>query len=376
MLIKSFDDLKVNILKQSLDTYLELSTKEKIIFLNQNGISLEKQYLAIYVANKHSGKINEIKNPFTGDSFLIEFDSKVQLKDGERILVTIKIGRKRNTVATPTNIFALHFIKSLESKTHYNEIGGMPVQTIKKNRAEIEKMRLEQKEHSHQLSLKKAKEREQQAQKLHKKIQKWKEPMNEEELNELKGLHFIDEYQCHYIQPYFPKRCWDNIDIFKYEISKFILKYKDLDKEIHEIYTQKLLQAIIEIAIKYELSKREIVLVPVPSSESRKLNAVSKSIQQIVSRVIIGYTFVDGTGTLVRKENISTSHLASSIQERPSFEDQLKTIRYNDKKLKCDSVVILIDDIITTGTTMKACEQILIRNGVKEVKKLVIGRTI
>ncbi|MGK7941984.1 MAG: ComF family protein [Crocosphaera sp.] len=47
-----------------------------------------------------------------------------------------------------------------------------------------------------------------------------------------------------------------------------------------------------------------------------------------------------------------------------------------NKSLIKEQKVILLDDVLTTGNTVKACQELLLEAGAKEVKIIVLGKTI
>jgi competence protein ComFC len=56
-------------------------------------------------------------------------------------------------------------------------------------------------------------------------------------------------------------------------------------------------------------------------------------------------------------------------------EENIKNIFYiNEKKLPDE--IILFDDVITTGSTLKECAKLLRKNGVKEIYSISLARVV
>ncbi len=74
---------------------------------------------------------------------------------------------------------------------------------------------------------------------------------------------------------------------------------------------------------------------------------------------------VDASATLRRMRDIRKA--AMSRGNRPTLEEHLETIAFTGHDLiGQDAVLVLLDDITTTGTIMKACTEILLKEGIRE----------
>ena len=79
--------------------------------------------------------------------------------------------------------------------------------------------------------------------------------------------------------------------------------------------------------------------------------------------------FKDGSQYLIRKEDIK----AQKEQGRRYKETHLNSISVNGNVL--DKKIILIDDITTSGSSLLACKEILLKKGAKEVICFAFGKS-
>ena len=81
---------------------------------------------------------------------------------------------------------------------------------------------------------------------------------------------------------------------------------------------------------------------------------------------------IDGSNVLYRKKVVTKSSL--NIEKR-SFSKQYESLSARDIDLIKGKNVLLIDDFYTTGSSMKACKQILLENGANKVYLFSLART-
>jgi len=79
----------------------------------------------------------------------------------------------------------------------------------------------------------------------------------------------------------------------------------------------------------------------------------------------------DGAGCLVRHTKIQK---LSAGGER-SMAVHLNSINVTQTEILAGRAVILMDDVMTTGTSLRACKQLLIEAGAESVQCLALGRT-
>ncbi|MFA7188985.1 MAG: phosphoribosyltransferase family protein [Sphaerochaetaceae bacterium] len=92
---------------------------------------------------------------------------------------------------------------------------------------------------------------------------------------------------------------------------------------------------------------------------------------QLAQRIAHEYRFIDATSCLQRMETVQKSHRGNDRSEQK----HLESIEICDVEKIADRPVLLLDDVVTTGSSLAACKQILLDNGAKDVECLALGRT-
>lgn len=84
---------------------------------------------------------------------------------------------------------------------------------------------------------------------------------------------------------------------------------------------------------------------------------------------------IDASSCLVRSETIIRQHKCKENSlNRLDVNRHLKTIRVKNESLINSKVVLLLDDIVTTGTSLMACKKLLLDAGASEVISLALGK--
>lgn len=192
----------------------------------------------------------------------------------------------------------------------------------------------------------------------------------------------------YYLHRYVPEKKLKSANEDEVEFHERILSYKDGDDgTIISSITNELMEAITFISNYKIRDKINIVLVAIPSSKvsNRKKATMRKSINIIekwYNSGIVEHNFGCDKKILNQKDlfkrviDVPTAHLGEG---RADCYQHVKSINC-DGECICDekTVYIVLDDITTSGASMKAGKQILINNGVKEenIYTLAIGATV
>jgi phosphoribosylpyrophosphate synthetase len=109
----------------------------------------------------------------------------------------------------------------------------------------------------------------------------------------------------------------------------------------------------------------EILIVMIPSHDPQ---ALPSGLSQLIQRLVTNNRINAGT-SLVRHT------LVPSLRGDRSIEKHLKSIKVMHRSVIENKTVLLLDDAVTTGNSMRACKKILMENGAAEVVCLTLGMT-
>ncbi len=176
---------------------------------------------------------------------------------------------------------------------------------------------------------------------------------------------FNNEFIIFYIDTYNPYRRGNNKRFRKKEDGN-ILRLKENEVEVIKEYSN--LFNLKLKNLKEVLNENEVVIISVPSSKAGKKNGINYVAESVAKE----NGFLDKSSNLIRFKDIHKL----SIGGKRDKEVHLESIKY--LKDQCDlsnKTIILMDDIITTGNSLIACREILIRYGAKQIIGLGIGKT-
>ena len=186
----------------------------------------------------------------------------------------------------------------------------------------------------------------------------------------------------YYLHDYIPTRRFNEFQECQNQLSRDIWSYKDGNIEQIERFANELIQAIT--IITNEINTNNIALVAVPPSKVGKYSPVVESIRLInnwsqmgIIERKFGYykNIADYSGLLTRVRDVRTSHEGS----RATYNDHINSIACARGKLShLWSTFIIIDDVVTKGTHMEACKDILLNHGAidRYIVRLAIAKTI
>ena len=121
----------------------------------------------------------------------------------------------------------------------------------------------------------------------------------------------------------------------------------------------------------YQKYLKNSVICVVPSSNKEKtMTGIIKFAEYLLKKSSL---FIDGIHLLNRSETIPAN---STSNQRASTEDHLRTINVERQDVIKNKTCFLIDDISTTGISLKACKSILKKSGATEVITMSLGQTV
>ena len=114
--------------------------------------------------------------------------------------------------------------------------------------------------------------------------------------------------------------------------------------------------------------EREILLIPIPISTTRRRERgynQSELLARAVSEHCPGLHLLYSPNLLLKTKE--THHQSKSKNRQERLKNLIDSFSVTDKDRIADKTVILIDDVITTGATMREAEKTLIKYGAKEI---------
>lgn len=114
---------------------------------------------------------------------------------------------------------------------------------------------------------------------------------------------------------------------------------------------------------------KDVTLCVVPSHQRSTTN---ESGIACLARRLANNGRIDKVDFLLRKETIDKLAHGGSRD----IKAQLDSIYTNDELSVSDEVVLIVDDVTTSGASLEACNQILMEHGAKRVAMLALGQSV
>ncbi len=165
-----------------------------------------------------------------------------------------------------------------------------------------------------------------------------------------------------YLKDYMPKNKKTSLDKDAVKHSEYILKYKKGDPLIIAFFVKILNNIIYNYFYFYDL------ILPVPPSNSY--------LDVYPNAIVCSYLSALGTiNTLERAIACYKGHKPGHIEDIESKKNDLMHISVINKYDFEYKNIIILDDIITTGTTFAHIKDALLRKGANSVTGLFLGKT-
>jgi hypoxanthine phosphoribosyltransferase len=170
--------------------------------------------------------------------------------------------------------------------------------------------------------------------------------------NDLPDLFYLGFYHPQYI---YYEDCYEDNEYFN-EYSNTILQLKKKEDHAINFFLQE---------FKRFLNNEELAIATVPPHTSTNS---SSGIRDVAKQLVKLYpNFSDAVFYLERFKDSNGNR---------TRDNHLRTIKVNNSSVIKDKKVILIDDVLTTGSSIEACKKLLLDAGAKQVKVIVLGKTI
>jgi competence protein ComFC len=147
------------------------------------------------------------------------------------------------------------------------------------------------------------------------------------------------------------------------------LKYKNT-RGLGAIFARHLYEYILEFfGDDYQLNKKlKIIVVPIPLTQTReRTRGYNQS--EIIARSIVAHdhdkVFIHDNASLGRKESdVRQSHTKNKKERERNIVDCFYAKKPENIKGK---IILLIDDVVTTGATLREARKVLLEAGAKKV---------
>jgi len=125
-----------------------------------------------------------------------------------------------------------------------------------------------------------------------------------------------------------------------------------------------------EIFKKFEITSENSIIVTVPLHKKKLLKRGFNQ-SDLLAQEISNYFKIPFVNLISRQKNTQTQIGLDRQARQKNVQDAFILNNYNSYKNK---KIILIDDVVTTGSTLKECAKILQKNGFEEIYGLVIAQ--
>jgi competence protein ComFC len=134
--------------------------------------------------------------------------------------------------------------------------------------------------------------------------------------------------------------------------------------------------ALYKELLKYVESKNidKLTLVPIPISNKRRKERGYNQCELLIDEVLrldVDNKFSADYGLLIRSKHIEKQTFKDKSQRIENTRDIFEVTKPADLLNKIR--LIIIDDVTTTGSTIREAREILLRNGYKEVEGMAVG---
>lgn len=165
-----------------------------------------------------------------------------------------------------------------------------------------------------------------------------------------------------YLYDYYPVGCEEHG-----EDSRAILRFKEGKEAEIERFANEIKEALISKAGNNQSFYKDVVVVIVPSHRCGEWSESLKRVAVTICKELDMLNYSSGLKRIMNHAKLSTGGDRSK-------ESHLKTIAFGKRDIVGKRVLIL-DDVTTTGNSIRACAEILKKAGAVKVGAVAIGKT-
>ena len=195
-------------------------------------------------------------------------------------------------------------------------------------------------------------------------------------------------WHVYYLYDYVKPDLYDKYDNESIERSKKIWAFKSFDDDAHEYFKKEIIQSIDRILtniIKGDVKSLGLAFVPPskvnkPSPMRRVIYEIKDSYEkgEIKLGPINNLKIYNYSNLLKREADVPTSHLE---KKRASYNDHIESIKCEERLVSSArnmDIILLLDDVTSTGNSMNACKNILASQNInkRDIIKLAIFQSV
>lgn len=178
----------------------------------------------------------------------------------------------------------------------------------------------------------------------------------------------VDEsFKYWYLSDYIPKKRANFSGVKQDDFSKLIINFKNGDLVAIYFFLKKLKNFLSE-----QLKIKNALFISVPTSKKGEINSVNKIINFLCQQE---ENYTDCSNYLCRTENVTSSHKLNK-SERENINRHKNSISLKNSDNFRGQNIMLIDDVVTSCTTLFVCKQKILESKPKGFSCAVFGRTI
>ncbi|MFP3036024.1 MAG: ComF family protein [Wolbachia sp.] len=130
---------------------------------------------------------------------------------------------------------------------------------------------------------------------------------------------------------------------------------------------------VLRSAFAYDQHSKKEIIIPIPLHKMRLLKRKYNQ-ASLLARELSRLSNLFYAPFAIKRLRHTTPQAGLSLKQR---EKNLKrAFKTSNKEIIKNKVVILVDDVVTTGATVRSCSQEILNSGAKEVRVLSLARTI
>lgn len=151
----------------------------------------------------------------------------------------------------------------------------------------------------------------------------------------------------------------------------FAFKYRPFVSDLHKLLANLFYEGVIQNEVFMKHLVKDSLFVPIPL-HSEKMRKRGYNHATLLAREIGDKMGIKVMDVLVRTRKTKSQFLLKKEEREENLQDAFAVKKGAEKVLK-NTTIFLIDDLVTTGTTMKEAAKMLKKAGAKEVYGLTLA---